>query len=364
MVKWTNAGGQTKRANERSFVYRPPAWRRWRNVKTTYCQLTVNVYYTDRNLLDYLLLNLAIADSSTVIFLSPKYIFSHTFSHPEGSLGNALCIAVTGGNIGWVGAVTSVFCLVAIAAERYYAVVHPIKYMARPLRKRNLKVRLLQFIVNTVLAMCFPIYWQQTILTRKIRVYGRFRVSSTPSPPWKPNHIYPLYSLISKQVIITCTWILGVIFNIPSFIYRRYNEEKKYCINTWPSEWVGKAYSLSWLLLAVLSTSLMAVLYFRVAYTMWFKKEEHPRESNLQRRVRWSKTVSMGITVKPGQPKIPLVNLFFNSLNLTWISSKQFYLFKDFHSDRIQRSSRKMFTAYYVCRNADLNLTPASYANN
>ena len=34
MVKWTNAGGQTKRANERSFVYRPPAWRRWRNVKT------------------------------------------------------------------------------------------------------------------------------------------------------------------------------------------------------------------------------------------------------------------------------------------------------------------------------------------
>ena len=38
MVKWTNAGGQTKRANERSFVNRPPAWRQWRNVKTTYKQ--------------------------------------------------------------------------------------------------------------------------------------------------------------------------------------------------------------------------------------------------------------------------------------------------------------------------------------
>ena len=36
LVKWTNADGQTKRANERSFVYRPPAWRRWGNVKTTY----------------------------------------------------------------------------------------------------------------------------------------------------------------------------------------------------------------------------------------------------------------------------------------------------------------------------------------
>ena len=35
MVKWTNAGGQTKRAKERSFVYRPSAWWGWRNVKST-----------------------------------------------------------------------------------------------------------------------------------------------------------------------------------------------------------------------------------------------------------------------------------------------------------------------------------------
>ena len=38
MVKWTNAGGQTKGADEQSFVYRPPAWRLWRNVKTTYSE--------------------------------------------------------------------------------------------------------------------------------------------------------------------------------------------------------------------------------------------------------------------------------------------------------------------------------------
>ena len=42
MVKWPNAGGQTKRANERSFVYPPPAWRRWRNVKTTYSGNTIS----------------------------------------------------------------------------------------------------------------------------------------------------------------------------------------------------------------------------------------------------------------------------------------------------------------------------------
>ena len=33
MVKWTNAGGQTKQANEGSFVYRTPAWRRWQTWK-------------------------------------------------------------------------------------------------------------------------------------------------------------------------------------------------------------------------------------------------------------------------------------------------------------------------------------------
>ena len=31
--------------------------------------------------------------------------------------------------------------------------------------------------------------------------------------------------------------------------------------------------------------------------------------------------------------------------------------FKDFQSDQIQRSSRKIFTAQYACRNADLNFT-------
>ena len=43
MVKWTNAGGQTIQANEGSFVYRPPAWRRWRNVKTTYIYCILDV---------------------------------------------------------------------------------------------------------------------------------------------------------------------------------------------------------------------------------------------------------------------------------------------------------------------------------
>ena len=39
------------------------------------------------------------------------------------------------------------------------------------------------------------------------------------------------------------------------------------------------------------------------------------------------------------------------------MSSKQFYPFKDFQSDQIQRSSSKILTAHNACRNANLNLT-------
>ena len=75
----------------------------------------------------------------------------------------------------------------------------------------------------------------------------------------------------------------------------------------------------------------------------------------------------MGITVKPGKApppplKIPLI--LSNFLDVTQVSSKQFYLFNDFQSDQIQRSYRKIFTAYYECRNADLNLTPNTGTTN
>ena len=46
------------------------------------------------------------------------------------------------------------------------------------------------------------------------------------------------------------------------------------------------------------------------------------------------------------------------------MSSKKLNAFKDFQSDQIQRSSRKIFTAHYACRNAGLNLTPVTGTTN
>ena len=39
------------------------------------------------------------------------------------------------------------------------------------------------------------------------------------------------------------------------------------------------------------------------------------------------------------------------------MSSENFNSFKDFQSDQIQTSSRKLFTAHFACSNSDLNLT-------
>ena len=94
-----------------------------------------------RTSINYLLINLAVADMTLAIFFAPRYIFIHTFTHPDGMTGKVLCLLVTGGNLAWVGSGASVFTLVAIAIERYNAVIHPLGSKLE-LTNRKLKVRL------------------------------------------------------------------------------------------------------------------------------------------------------------------------------------------------------------------------------
>ena len=64
----------------------------------------------------------------------------HNFIHPDGVAGNILCRLLTGGNFAWVGAGASVFTLVTIATERYFAVMYPFENKGK-LSSRKLKVR-------------------------------------------------------------------------------------------------------------------------------------------------------------------------------------------------------------------------------
>ena len=75
--------------------------------------------------MNFLLLNLAVADIMVALFITPRFILSHFFKHPDGRTGTLFCKLLTGGNLTWTGGAASVFTLVAIAFERYYAVMYP-----------------------------------------------------------------------------------------------------------------------------------------------------------------------------------------------------------------------------------------------
>ena len=93
-----------------------------------------------RTPVNYLLVNLAIADALYAAFVAPQTFLKIAPTHPGGTTGTVLCKLLTGGRLGWIAGISSVITLVAIAAERYFAVIYPAGNVGR-LTKRKLKVR-------------------------------------------------------------------------------------------------------------------------------------------------------------------------------------------------------------------------------
>ena len=73
------------------------------------------------------------------IFMAPTFFVQMAGSHPDGVAGSVLCKLVTGGNMAWFGAASSVVTLVAIGFERYYTVVYPLSNKGK-LTKQKRKV--------------------------------------------------------------------------------------------------------------------------------------------------------------------------------------------------------------------------------
>ena len=93
-----------------------------------------------RTPINYLLVNLAIADTLYTTFLTPQTFFKIAPTHPEGIVGTVLCKTISEGSLAWAAGTSSVVTLVAIAAERCYAVIYPLGNVGK-LTKRKLKVR-------------------------------------------------------------------------------------------------------------------------------------------------------------------------------------------------------------------------------
>ena len=92
--------------------------------------------------MNYLLVNLAVADIIYSAFRIPKIIVRYTSIHPDGVTGKVLCTLLTDGNLSWVGAASSIFTLGAISLERHYVVMYP-HGSKRKVTKNKLKVCLL-----------------------------------------------------------------------------------------------------------------------------------------------------------------------------------------------------------------------------
>ena len=84
-------------------------------------------------------MNLAVSDITFAVFVAPNHILKKAFTHPEGAAGSEVCRMLTSGNFAWVGAASSSITLVAVAVERYYAVMGPLGSNGK-LTKRRVKV--------------------------------------------------------------------------------------------------------------------------------------------------------------------------------------------------------------------------------
>ena len=102
-----------------------------------------------RTPINYLLVNLAIADALYATFVTPQTFLKISSTHPGGTTSTVLCKLVTGGWMAWLAGDSSVITLVAIAAERYFAVIYPAGNVGK-LTKRKLKVHDLKRSIITI----------------------------------------------------------------------------------------------------------------------------------------------------------------------------------------------------------------------
>ncbi|XP_022784192.1 somatostatin receptor type 5-like [Stylophora pistillata] len=189
-----------------------------------------------RSTLDFLFLNLAVADMMMAVFAIPRYVLSPFFVHPLSSAGDILCRFVTGGNLMWTAGAASVFTLVVIAFERRQVVVRPHLYIQK-------------------------------------------------------------LSVAKLRALVLSSWASALLLNLPLFFIMSYDSETNFCIENWPKPLLPKLYGVVWFCVVGASPIIfMAVVYSKVVHQLWIKK---PTLSRFDRRaILMSKKVSkMAITL-------------------------------------------------------------------
>jgi len=159
-----------------------------------------------RSPINYLLINLATADIVVAVFIGIPFVVTPSLTHPEGKMGDVLCKLFTGGNVGWIGALASVFTLVAVAIERYGAVLYP--------------------------------HSQKGKLTKTKLI-----------------------------ILVVLCWSLSALWAIPGFIAVTYIPEIKSCAHSWSKPIYAHFYTVGWSVVAgVIPIGILGALYSRMVY--------------------------------------------------------------------------------------------------
>ena len=161
--------------------------------------------------INYLLVNLALADMMVAVAIASQYVIARTYHHPYSTSGDYFCRFLTGGNFIWIGGVASGFFLTVIAVERYLAITRPIR--------------------------------------------DRFRLTTR-----------------RLTLVITIGWILAIIYNLPLFFVVKLVEDRgNHCTESWsPYENLGKAFTVAcFFVYGAIPIATMVTLYSRVLYKLW-----------------------------------------------------------------------------------------------
>ncbi|XP_068753056.1 tachykinin-like peptides receptor 86C [Montipora capricornis] len=139
--------------------------------------------------------------------------------------GNAICLSLR--KLAWIGAGSSVFTLIAIARERYCAVVHPLSIQRK-------------------------LTWQKL------------------------------------KVIIPGTWILAALLNSRAFVIQSFGREItiRFCNHFWDDKELQKAYWLIFVVFVGISSLLMIGYCSIVVYTLWFKRDDQEERPFQQQKHR------------------------------------------------------------------------------
>ncbi|XP_020910264.1 prolactin-releasing peptide receptor [Exaiptasia diaphana] len=159
---------------------------------------------------NFLLLNLAVADSLTLLWCVPYKVLIFAFVHPSGVGGNILCKFFTSYNVTVITLTVSIFTLTTLSVERYRALINP--------------------------------------LQRKFRL-----------------------DLETVPYAIAAIWIASAAFMVPLFVVTEYIPEAKACRVKWSSKEQEDLYSLCIMVFSIFTPIMITVVcYIRIIKGLYF----------------------------------------------------------------------------------------------